>query len=76
MELSDAPEKIPSDRGSILHPPTSSAVCSKHVEDSNKHITEETVLQVGHSPELYKDARLEKNIEMFYSTVILHLYSL
>ena len=26
--------------------------CSKHVEDSNKHIIEETVRQVGHLPEL------------------------
>jgi len=30
------------------------------VEDSNKHIIEETVRQVGHLPELYKDARPEK----------------
>jgi hypothetical protein len=34
--------------------------CSKHVEDSNKHITEETVRQVGYLPELYEDARSEK----------------
>jgi len=34
--------------------------CSKHVEDSNKNITEETVRQVGYLPELYEDARLEK----------------
>ena len=27
--------------------------CSKHVEDSNKHIIEETVRQVGYLPELY-----------------------
>jgi hypothetical protein len=33
---------------------------SKHVEDSNKHIIEEIVRQVGHRPELYKDARSEK----------------
>ena len=33
---------------------------SKHVEDSNKHIIEEIVLQVGYLPELYKDARSEK----------------
>ena len=26
--------------------------CSKHVEDSNKHIIEETVRQVGYLPEL------------------------
>jgi len=31
----------------------------KHVEDSNKHIIEETVRQVGHLPELYEDARSE-----------------
>jgi hypothetical protein len=36
-------------------------VCSKHVEVSNKHITEETVRQVGHLPELYEDARSEKH---------------
>jgi hypothetical protein len=30
--------------------------CSKHVEDSDKHIIEETVCQVGYLPELYKDA--------------------
>jgi hypothetical protein len=30
--------------------------CSKHVEDSNKHIIEEIVRQVAHLPELYKDA--------------------
>ena len=34
--------------------------CSKHVEDSNKHIIEETVGQVGHLPKLYKAARSEK----------------
>ena len=34
--------------------------CSKHVEDSNKHIIEEIVRQVGHLPELYEDARSEK----------------
>ena len=34
--------------------------CSKHVEDSNKHIIEESVRQVGHLPELYEDARSEK----------------
>ena len=27
--------------------------CSKHVEDSNKHIIEEIVHQVGHLPELF-----------------------
>jgi len=30
----------------------------KHVEDSNKHIIEEIVCQVGHLPELYKDVWL------------------
>jgi hypothetical protein len=34
--------------------------CSKHVEDSNKHIIEETVCQVGYLPELYEDAQCEK----------------
>jgi hypothetical protein len=29
-------------------------------EDSNKHIVEEIVRQVGHLPELYEDARSEK----------------
>jgi len=33
---------------------------SKHVEDSNKRITEEIVPQVGYLPELYEDARSEK----------------
>jgi hypothetical protein len=32
----------------------------KHVEDSNKHIIEEIVHQVGHLPEVDKDARSEK----------------
>ena len=27
--------------------------CSKHVEDSNKHVIEEIVRQVGYLPELY-----------------------
>jgi len=34
--------------------------CSKHVEDSNKHIIEETVRYVGYLPELYEEARSEK----------------
>jgi hypothetical protein len=34
--------------------------CSKHVEDSNNHIIEEIVRQVGHLPELYEDTRAEK----------------
>jgi hypothetical protein len=34
--------------------------CSKHVEDSNKHIIEKIVRQVDYLPELYEDARSEK----------------
>jgi hypothetical protein len=34
--------------------------CSKHVEDSVKHITEETVHEVGYLPELYEDVWSEK----------------
>jgi len=34
--------------------------CSKHVEDSNKHIIEEIVHQVCYLPELYEDAQSEK----------------
>jgi len=33
---------------------------SKHVEDSNKHIIEEIVRQIGYLPELYEEARSEK----------------
>jgi hypothetical protein len=36
--------------------------CSKHVEDSNKHIIEEIVRHVGYLPELYEDACSEKYI--------------
>jgi hypothetical protein len=32
----------------------------KRVEDSNKHIIEEIVRQVGHLSELYEDAQSEK----------------
>jgi hypothetical protein len=32
----------------------------KHVGNSNKHIIEEIMRQVGHLPELYEDARSEK----------------
>ena len=39
--------------------------CSKHAEDSNKHIIEEIVRQIGHLPELYEDARLEKYKNMY-----------
>ena len=34
--------------------------CSKHVEDSNMHIIETIVRQVGYLPELFEDARSEK----------------
>ena len=34
--------------------------CSKHVGDSNKRIIEEIVRQVGHLPDLYEDALLDK----------------
>jgi len=37
---------------------------SKHVEDSDKHIIEETVRQVGYLPELYEDARSEKEYSL------------
>jgi len=40
--------------------------CSKHVEDSNKHIIEEIVRQGGHLPELYQDARSEKYKILYY----------
>jgi hypothetical protein len=33
---------------------------SKHVEDSNRHIMEESVHQVGYLLELYNDAQSEK----------------
>jgi hypothetical protein len=36
----------------------------KNVEDSNKHIIEETVRQVGYLPELYEDTRPEKYIKI------------
>jgi len=38
--------------------------CSKHVVDSNKHIIEGIVPQVGYLPELYEDARSEKYLKM------------
>jgi len=45
--------------------------CSKHVEDSIKHIIEETVRQVGHLPELYEDARSEKyKMELWMSAAV------
>ena len=43
--------------------------CSKQVvEDSNKHIIEEIVRQVGHLPELYEDARSEKYKILYFET--------
>jgi hypothetical protein len=33
-------------------------------EDSNKHIIEEIVRQVGHPPELYEDARSEQKYKI------------
>jgi hypothetical protein len=35
-------------------------ICSKHVEDSNKHTIEVIVRKVGYLPELNEDARSEK----------------
>ena len=42
--------------------------CSKHVQDSNKHIIEEIVRQVGYLAELYEDARSGKH-KMLYSQI-------
>jgi len=42
----------------------------KHVEDSNKHITEEIVHQVCHLPELYEDARSERYIKKISCTAV------
>jgi len=42
----------------------------KHVEDSDKHIIEEIVRQVGHLPELYEDARSEKKHTHTQNSVI------
>ena len=39
---------------------------SKHVENSNKHIIEEIMRQVGYLPELYEIARSEKNFSFFF----------
>ena len=39
--------------------------CSKHVEDSNKHIIEEIVRQFGYLSELYEDARSEIYIYIY-----------
>jgi len=40
----------------------------KHLEDTNKGITEEIVRQVGYLPELYEDARSEKYKILWDST--------
>jgi hypothetical protein len=40
--------------------------CSKHVGDSNKHIIEEIVRQVGHLPELYENERSEKYLKTYH----------
>jgi hypothetical protein len=40
--------------------------CSKHIEDSNKHVIEEIVRQVGHLKELYEDAYSEKYKKSLY----------
>jgi len=51
----------------------------KHVEDSNKHITEEIVCQVGYPPELYEDAQSKKykilNIFCFIPQLILKSFN-
>jgi hypothetical protein len=47
--------------------------CSKHVMESNKHIIEEIVSQVGHLPELYEDARSEKYNTLIFTVTYLHL---
>jgi len=43
---------------------TTAAICYNKTcrikEDSNKHIIEEIVRQVGHLPELYEDAQSER----------------
>jgi len=44
----------------------------KHLEDSNKHIIEEIVRQVGYIPELYKDARSERYIYIKKNRVLAH----
>jgi hypothetical protein len=40
------------------------------MEDSNKHIIEETLGQVDHLPELYEDARSEKYKNSSYRLMI------
>ena len=44
--------------------------CLKHVEDSNKHIIEEIVRQVGYWSELYEDAQSEKYKKLGVSSMI------
>jgi len=48
---------------SAVPQPTAPLRAPKHVEESNKHIIEETVRQVGYLPELYEDARSEKYLK-------------
>jgi hypothetical protein len=43
----------------------------KHVEDSNKHIIQEIVHQVGYLPALYEDALSEK----YKNTADLNMFS-
>jgi hypothetical protein len=50
--------------------------CLKHVEDSNKHNIGEIVHQVGHLPELYKDARSEKYYIYIYIYIYIYYYSI
>jgi hypothetical protein len=47
--------------------------CSKHAEDSNKRDIEEIVRQVGYLPELYEDARSEKILKIFSSTLFIKI---
>ena len=49
--------------------------CSKHVEDSDKHIIEKTVCQVGHLSELYEDAWSEKYLKILPEIVLIQLSS-
>jgi len=44
----------------------------KHAEDSNKHIIEETMRQVGHLPEFYEDAWSEKKM---VASVVMNIYN-
>jgi hypothetical protein len=49
--------------------------CSKHVVDSNEHITGEIVRQVGHLPELYEDARSEKYRALLCGQLTLKIFT-